>query len=264
MAAYDGEQRQQPDASAGGGFGGKFRQQQIEPVGGRRVCGGLVGTHHAGADHARHMNVRILRAHGFAPAPVENVAFMAAAVRHADHGFAGGAQRGNMTEQRGGSLRHGRVFGVETGEQGAAETDGEFAFVGDDAAICGHAVVFHAGNEVQGLHRHMGVALVAHAFQGLEHGIGLRAGAGKAHAHGFGGEGPAHGQAETGLRGGLHGAQRRRPADVAASVGNQKNASFHALSGENVSSVKSWKPFLRSSAAKSPSPSTRVWVNVPS
>ena len=169
-----------------------------------------------------------------------------------------------MSEQRFGGLRHAFIVRIKAGEQGTAETDGHSAFLRNDAAVGGHAVVFHAGNEMQRLDGDVRIALIAHSFQCLEHGVGFRAGTCESETHGLGSERPAHGQAEACFRGGLHGPQSRSSADVAAAVGYQKNTTLHALSAENVSSVKSWKPFLRRRAAKRPSPSISVCVKVPS
>ena len=148
----------------------------------------------------------------------------AAAVAHEHHILVGPAFPGQMGQ-------HGTRGGPDilvTGQQGHADAHMQAVQASGLVGIGAHVGMFAAGDDLQGLHGHMGEIFQTQTLQGLEHGIVFLPGTRQTGAQQLRRKGPAHANAgKTFAHPGVELAQRATPLGAARTVGDQQDSGFH-------------------------------------
>ena len=115
-----------------------------------------------------------------------------------------------------------------TGQQGRPDAHMQDVQTSGLVRIGAHVGMFAAGDDLQGLHGHMGEIFQAQASQGLEHGIVFLPGTCQTGAQQLRRKGPAHANAgKTFAHPGVELAQRATPLGAARTVGDQQDSCFH-------------------------------------
>ena len=204
MAPHHGEQGHEPDTA-----GGEARQQGVELQ---------------GAAHGAHMHAGVQGLHGPGKGRIRGHGLLAAAVAHEHHVLVGPAFFRQMGQ-------HGPCGGPDvfvTGQQGRPDAHMQAVQASGLVRIGAHVGMFAAGDDLQGLHGHMGEIFQAQAAQGLEHGIVFLPGTCQTGAQQLRRKGPAHANAgKTFAHPGVELAQRATPLGAARTVGDQQDSCFH-------------------------------------